>query len=154
MSLRRMERTARGGKLHVPLKGWAAVPALLFVLAFAGYRLAASKSTLAEEATAKLRLQLKGEYAARHLEGVDPRTLSRDRMDPRVAKLQALERIDLVSISSRGRDPTYVRVEIRVDGKEPPDGRPVRYWCMEYSVITGWRVVREISSWKYYLRLF
>ena len=70
-------------------------------------------------------------------------------------ELLGLARIELPSIQARGRgDDVVVRVEIRVDGKEPPEGESVRYYRMSHSALTGWRVRRETTALSYYLKLF
>ncbi len=47
-----------------------------------------------------------------------------------------------------------VRVEISVAGKDPPDGKRVRYYAMSHSVVTGWYLERETTALSYYLKLF
>jgi len=47
-----------------------------------------------------------------------------------------------------------VKVEVQVAGKDPPDGRRVRYFRMSHSTVTGWRVRWEASAFSYYLKLF
>jgi hypothetical protein len=47
-----------------------------------------------------------------------------------------------------------VKIEIQVAGKDPPDGKRVRYYKMSHSTVTGWRVRRETTMLSYYLKLF
>ena len=141
-------------QFNFKFKGWMAVPVLLLVIGFFAYKFFAIKSTLASEATQELKLQLQGEYTSIGLKGIDIQKLDRHRVDPRVQKLLDASKVEFVSVSSKGTDPVYIRVEIRVNGNEPPDGKPVRYYKMKYSTLTGWRVLREVSWWSYYSRLF
>lgn len=139
---------------QLKLKGWSAIPVILVVLGFLGYRYFTIKTTLASEATDELRLRLQGEYASLLLQDLDPADLSRTGVDRRVQDLLDLEEIEFISVSSRGTDPVIVRVEIRVKGKTPPDGDTTRYYEMEHSMLTGWRVKREVGAFRYYTRLF
>lgn len=136
------------------LKGWMAVPFTVIVIGFLGYRLLAVKTTLASEGAELLKLWLRSEYASDLLGEIQVEELDRSRVDPKVQSLLDSRKVEFTSISARGTDPVYVKVTIQVNGKEPPDGRSTRYYIMEYSTVTGWRVRREISALSYYLHLF
>lgn len=138
----------------IRVRGWRAAIVILAALGFLAYRWVTVKTTLASEATVELRAWLRADYTRQILGELEPGALLNARTDPRVEALVDLERIEFPSIDSRGVDPVYVRAEIRVAGKDPPDGRRVRYWQMERSAVTGWRVRREISALQYWLRLF
>jgi hypothetical protein len=136
------------------LKGWMALPAILVVLGFLAFRTFTIRTTLASEATEELKVWLSSDYARLHLDGLDVKNLPKNGKDPRIQGLLELDKVEIVSIQARGTNPVYVKVEIRVAGKEPPDGRPTRYYLMEHSMVTGWRVKREISAFSYYMKLF
>ncbi len=138
---------------EVKLKGWMALPVLVLFVGFAGYRLFSIKTTLASEAAEELKVWIRADYARSYLECIDVNKLDKQTLDPHIEAMAALEKVQIVVISFRGTDPVYVKAEIRVDGKEPPDGRPIRYFLMEYSTLTGWRVLREISALRYHLKL-
>jgi len=58
-----------------------------------------------------------------------------------------------VEVRGRGDD-IVVKVEVQVAGKDPPDGRRVRYFRMSHSSVTGWRMRYETSALSYYLKMF
>jgi hypothetical protein len=124
--------------------------AVLAVLAF-GFQLVASRKALDDEALAPIKLQLQGEYTSKLLPTIDP-----DDPDPdAVQKLLELDSIELGSVSVRGSgEDVVVRVEPRVRGALPPDGKGVRYFRMSYSSMTGWRVRTETTAFSYYTKLF
>ncbi|MGQ9590305.1 MAG: hypothetical protein ACUVYA_08430 [Planctomycetota bacterium] len=138
----------------IRVRGWQAAIVALAALGFLAYRWVTVKTTLASEATVELRVWLRADYTRLLLGELAPGALLNAPNDPRVQALIDLEKIEFPSIESRGVDPVYVRAEIRVAGKDPPDGRRVRYWQMERSAVTGWRVRREISPLRYWLRFF
>jgi len=140
--------------LRIELKGWAAVAVLVLVVGFLAFRLVSVKTTLASEAADALRAQLRAEYSRELLEGLDVKDLDRDRVDPRIQEILDAGKIEFASIGSRGLDPVYVRVEVRVAGDEPPDGKTTRYFVLSYSTLLGWTVRRETSALWYYLHLF
>ena len=82
------------------------------------------RKTLDDDALAPIRQQLQGEYTLSLLPGVDPQ-----QPDPAgVDRLLALDGITFATVSARGSgDDVIVRLEPRVDGQPPPDGRSVRY---------------------------
>lgn len=109
------------------------------------------RRALDDEALAPIRQQLQGETTAALLPGVDPQNPDPTAVD----RLTALQRIEFASVSVRGfGSEVIVRVEPRVDGEPPPDGRRTRYYRMTYSTLTGWRLRHESTAWRYYTRRF
>jgi hypothetical protein len=137
--------------------GWKAVIVLIAVAAFLGWRYSALQTSLATEAADELRFWLAAEYIAQGLPALQD---ALDRGDDAAAELQAQEivardRIEFPQLSARGSsEDVVVRAEILVDGKAPPDDRSVRYFRMEHSMVTGWRMRWEVHAISYYLKFF
>jgi len=133
------------------LTGWPAVGVLILVGAVYGLTFVVSRKALDDEALAPIRLQLQGEYTSTLLPTLDPAA-----PDPEaVERITDLDRLELTSVSARGSgEDVVVRVEPRVNGQVPPDGREVRYYRMSYSALTGWRVRHETTAFRYYTKLF
>lgn len=136
---------------QVKLTGWPAMVVAVLAVGFYGLTFVISRRTLDDDALAPVRQQLQGEYSLVLLPGVDPQ-----QPDPAaVERLLALDRITFASVSARGSgDNVIVRVEPRVDGSPPPDGRSVRYFRMSWSALQGWRLRHETTAFKYYTQLF
>ena len=139
------------------LIGWKAAAVAVVVLGFVGYRYVSLRADLPDELARELKFRLEGEYSAsalRELDGVDLQSLSASSVDPRVRRVLDASQVEVVSMSARGSNPVVVRVEIRVAGRDPPDGEPVRYYRAEHRGISGWKVKRRVSALSYYLKLF
>ena len=135
----------------VTLTGWPAVVVLVLAVGLYGLTFLVSRKTLDDEALAPIRLQLQGEYTSALLPALDPAS-----PDPEaVERITELDQLELTSVSARGSgEDVVVRVEPRVNGQVPPDGREVRYYRMSYSALTGWRVRHETTAFGYYTKLF
>jgi hypothetical protein len=141
--------------MKVELKGWKAIAALAVIVAVLAGKFLAERSTLESEAADELKLWLRGEYVSRGLHGVDTGQMTDEELQAKGEELLALNEVEFASIAARGRgDDVVVKVEIRVSGEEPPDGKPVRYFRMSHSTVTGWRVRHETTALSYYLKLF
>lgn len=141
--------------MKIELKGRKAIAALVIIGAAIVWKFAAERSTLASEAAEEIKLWLRAEYLAAGMEGFDPSRLSEEEAQARGEELFSLSEIEFTSIGARGRgDDIIVKVEIQVGGKDPPDGRRVRYYRMSHSTVTGWRVRYETTRLSYYLKLF
>ncbi len=144
------ERTIR-------LTGWKALVALAVLAGFLGYRSYAMRATLATEAADELRLWLGAEYQAAGLPALERALAAGDRAaaERSATEILARDRIAFVDLRARGTpDDVVVRAEIAVDGRPPPVGAAVRYFRMQYSAVTGWRLARETTAVSYYLRIF
>lgn len=144
-------------EIRFRVRGWQAIPLAFVIVAFLGWRVASARSSLSEELAGTIRLRIQSEYtsqALEDLEGVDVRTLSAETVDPRIRRVLDAANVEIVSMSARGTGPVVVRVELRVAGAPPPDGRGVRYYLARHATITGWRIVRETTALRYWLRLF
>jgi hypothetical protein len=135
----------------ITLTGWPALIVIVLALGVYGMTFVMGRSTHDDEALAPIRLQLQGEYTAMLLS--DAEAVAPDA--EAVERLLALDQIEFTSVSARGSgENVIVRVEPRVDGQPPPDGRDVRYYRMSYSTVTGWRVRHESRAFRYYTTLF
>ena len=77
-----------------------------------------------------------------------------DRLEAMSKEVRQLSEVEIVSVELRGidSDDLSAKVEIEVDGRTPPDGRRFRYFDVQYSWLTGWRVDRETNANLYKLR--
>ena len=137
------------------LTGPKAVVAIVVIVAIAAFQLFSRKQTLETQAVGAIKTHLVAEYTRHRLPELQQATADGTLTDTRaeeIVRQLTPDNIDIVSISARGRSGRYVaRVEIRVAGSEPPDGKPVRYLRMSHTTLTGWRVLGETSSLSYYL---
>jgi len=142
-------------EIKIKLTGWKAIVAILAVLAFLAYRYNAMHTTVATEAADELRFWLAAEYMAAGLPALEQAVESGDAVAAEIQaqEILARERIEFPDLSARGSpEDVVVRAEILVDGRAPPVGKPVRYFRMEHSMLTGWRMQREVHAISYYLR--
>ena len=136
-------------QIQIKLTGAKALVAILLVAAFLGFRFFSATSTIESDAAEELRFWLKGQYASRLMaENPEP-------TEETARRALALDNIQFLEINGRGTPgDMVVRVSILVDGSPPPDGRTVRYFRMEHSQLTKWRLVRETIGLAYMLNLF
>ncbi len=142
-------------EIKIKLTGWKALVALVVVAGFLGYRYYALHTTVATEAADELRFWLAAEYIAAGLPALEEAVESGDAVaaELQAQEILARERIEFTEISARGSaDDVVVRVELLVDGRAPPVGKPVRFFRMKHSMVTGWRMQREVHAISYYLR--
>ncbi len=142
-------------EIKIKLTGWKAVLVLVAVAGFLGYRYYALHTTVATEAADELRFWLAAEYMAAGLPALEQAVESGDAVAAEIQaqEILARERIEFTELSARGSpEDVVVRAEILVDGRAPPVGEPVRYFRMEHSMVTGWRMQREVHAISYYLK--
>lgn len=141
----------------IRLTGWKALVGVVVLVGFVGYRYAAMRATLATDAADELRLWLAGEYQAAGLPELERALAAGDRAaaERSAAEIIARDRISFRDLRARGEpNDVVVRAEIAVDGRPPPVGGAVRYFRMQYSTLTGWRLARETTALSYHLRVF
>ncbi len=144
-------------EFRMQFTGWKAVAIGAVAVAIFAVKYVSMQSSLSTDAASEIEFWLRGEYASWALERIDLDEIRRgDRtaIDPKVKAAIDSQDVEVVDIRARGKEPTIARVEIRVGGKTPPDGKSVRYYKLTYSSIIGWRVVRETGAMSYYLKLF
>ncbi len=142
-------------EIKIKLTGWKAVLVIVAVAGFLGYRYYTLHTTVATEAADELRFWLAAEYMAAGLPALEQAVESGDAVAAEIQaqEILARERIEFTELSARGSpEDVVVRAEILVDGRAPPVGGPVRYFRMEHSMVTGWRMQREVHAISYYLK--
>ncbi len=151
-------RERRDGQqiLSFELKRWMAIPGILIVILFFGYRAMSARSTLSGPQGEMLKNHLQGEYISLALPGLKAAQASGD--DAELSRLaeKAVESnaIEFTSVGVKGgSDEVIAKVTISVSGMTPPDGKPVRYFLLRHRAGT-WRVEYEVSSFSYYMTLF
>ena len=144
-------------KFRVKIRGWAALAVLL---GFGGFWLFFQwrmRTTLDSEAVAALKPLIAGrlmDQAFREYSGRSPEQLSPEEQEALGKRLQAARRVEIKSIKAHGLgEHIVVRVEVRVDGKPPADGKTVRYYVMYYSTVLGWTFLQEVGPLAYWFGL-
>lgn len=142
--------------MKIELKGWAAVPAILLIALFVGYRMVAARSAFDGQQGEQLRAHLQAEYVGPEVRKLLARKDSASTADDAgPALLIAPTDIQFTSVGIKGSSKEAVaKVTILVAGKTPPDGRGTRYYLMRHRTIGGWHIVREVGALSYYLKLF
>lgn len=141
--------------MKIELKGWKAIAALAVIAVVLVATFRAERSTLETEAADELKVWIRSEYLSSGMVGMDPSQMTEEELQAKGEELLGLSDVQFTSIGARGRgDDVVVKVEIRVDGEEPPDGKSLRYFKMSHSAVTGWRVRHETTALSYYLKLF
>ncbi len=143
-------------EIRIQLRGWKAVAAVLVAVAVAGFTFLNSRSLDQKDMRPVIDV-LEADYARLGLGQLRPAVEAGDEEAAAAAAAEMTARagrVRLTSIRAKGSSTEpIVRVEIEVDGKAPPDNRPVRYFQMRYSTVTGWRMVRETTAFAYYTKL-
>ena len=143
--------------LTVHVKGWKAAILLLAVLGLWIVGRARAYRTLDTEAVAVIQPWLAAAYMWNALGEADRPFEHMTSAEQKNYSDQVLAagRVQITSIRARGSgDHIVCRVEVSVDGHPPPDGRRVRYYAMNYSVLTGWTYEAESSPLVYFLTLW
>ena len=141
----------------IKLTGWKALIVIVAIGAFAAIKYSAGRETLPTEGADELKLWISAEYVRAGLPALEEAIESgnREAVEAQTQDVLAGNRIVFRSIKARGSSSDMVvRVEIAVDGGPPPVGDAVRYFAMEYSMITGWRMHHETTALAYYLEFF
>ena len=139
----------------ITLKGHWAVIALLGIGAFTAFQYSHSEMTLQSDAVEVIKTWLVAEYTRNALpqlqELVDNPSGKEKQIEALVNRISR-DNLHIVSIESRGNgEDVAVKVEIEIDGKNPPDGKRTRYFRMSHSTLIGWQYQHEIGKWGYYL---
>ena len=140
------------------LTGWKAIVALLVAVAFVGFRVETQSSTLESQGVEKIRNWLMAESTRAALPDMQKAMEGQaggDKSLEDFAKKFQEQNFEIISVTTHGAGSNVIaRVEVRFKGESHSDGMGVRYLRMQYSMVTGWRVVREASKWDYYLAAF
>jgi hypothetical protein len=144
--------------MQFKLTGWHAVLAFVLVAGFLMFRFETQSRALGSQGVAKVRNWLMAESARAVLPGMqkamnDPK--GNEEYLTKVAKNFRAKNFEILSVTRHGLGSyVVVRVEVRFKGKAPSDGMNVRYLRMTYSMLTGWKVLRETTKWDYYRAVF
>lgn len=137
------------------LTGPKAVVALLIIVGVTGFQYISRAQSVQTQAVHAIKTQLAADYTRYHLPELQQAATAGTMDATSIEKVAAdvnPDKIDIVSMHARGHNGDYIaRVEIRVDGSAPPDGRSVRYFKIRHSSLTGWHVANEAHPWNYYL---
>ena len=118
---------------RIELTGWKAIVAAVLILGVSGYHFYSRFQTVSDGGQEALRTWLVKDYTGR-----GPKALAKLVADHRAGlpteplDVTAVEpHVEFVSLSAHGwSDAMIVRTEISVDGGPPPDGKAVRYLCL------------------------
>ena len=150
--------------MELKLNGPSAVLALGVIGVFTAYRLISMQAELETDALEELKMYLSSEYASPDVAALSQKLSSGELTDAEAldatARIMGASNIEFPSYDARGmwkgRDggEVIVKVTIRVDGADPPDGEPIRYYRMRYRPLVGWKVGARTSALLYWLKLF
>ncbi len=131
------------------ITGWKAVPIILLVVGFGGYRFATARQALDTQGREELEIWISGELI---------RPMLADSTTPLAERGEAIlgaSQVEIRKLSALGTlDDLVVRVELEPDDVLPPGTELVRYYRMSYSIVTGWRHRGPASALRYYLAVF
>ena len=131
------------------ITGWKAVPVILLVVGFGGYRFLTARQALDTQGREELETWIAAELIRPML--ADSTTSLAERGEAILGASQT----EIRNLSARGSlENLVVRVELEPNDAYPPDTELVRYYRMTHSVVTGWRHRGSASALRYYLALF
>ncbi len=143
---------------QIKVTGWKAIASIVIVVAIVAFRFVSHTRTLPPAAVDPITTELAAEYARQLLPQLQQAAQAQSPVDEaqteQLVRQLSTDNIEITSIAARGGgDDIVARVDIVVDGGLPSDGKTTRYYKMEYSTVTGWRVRYEVGKWSYYLTL-
>jgi len=139
------------------LRGWPAIAVIAAMLGFFGIRAYLRVRSVNDAMRDAVRAELLKEYSGRGMSDF-ARLVREAREGLPIESAPALVQrdVEFTSIGAHGRiggPVTFVRAEVTVDGGQPPDGRPVRYFLVSRALDGGWTVLDERSSYRYYAEM-
>ena len=140
------------------LRGWHAIAGIVAFVAFWGIAMYTRARTVDDGMRTAVRERLLNEYCGRGPKDI-ARIVAEVRTGAGVEPVPSVipHDVQFTSIAAHGKTGTtgnIVRAEIMVDGGPPPDGRPVRYFCVTRKFMEdGWTVVSESNAYMYYREL-
>jgi hypothetical protein len=131
------------------LKGWHAVVALVVLAAFTGARVYLNVQTVDDGERQAIRGWLAREYQGTDAKGLLKRMQDAGAGLPAEPLPSTPMNVEIVSAGARGTsNHVLVKVQVMVDGGEPPDGQAIRY--LELSRYDGaWSVLYNSSPYAY-----
>lgn len=144
-------------QVQFQFRGWMAIPVLIAIVAFFGWKHHSLQEALGDELKVRIRDEVVAEYTRARLPGVQDALDSGNtaHASSLAGEMIAAEDVELVAPAIKGINDKrqLVRVGIRVRGAAPTTGKAVRYYEVE-RVLGNWRIVRERSSFSWYTKLF
>jgi hypothetical protein len=143
---------------NLQLRGWHAIVGIVALLGFLGIKTYLRVRAVDDGMREAVRERLLNEYSGRGPKDVG-RILAEAREGIPVETVpEVVQRdVEFTSIGAHGRiggPVILVRVEVKVDGDAPPDGRPVRYFRLSRKFMgDGWMIVGEGDPYSYYREL-
>lgn len=127
----------------------------IFFILFGLYRSFLVQTTLPNEGQAYLKRWIAGAYTSAVLAN-KPESPTSEELAAWYETFVRDTDITFVSLKARGlmKDDIIIRADIRVKGQPPPDGKSVRYYRMQYSLLLGWCHSRSSNAFSYYILPF
>lgn len=143
---------------NVQLKGWHALLAIVALLAFGGVKVWLRIRPVEDGMRDAIRTELLNEFSGRGRKDV-ARLVAEARQGLPIEPVPPVVQrdVEFTSIAARGEigaRETVVRAEITVDGSQPPDSRPIRYFRLTPKYGGGWEVLGETDSYRYFMELW
>lgn len=141
------------------LRGWHAVLAVLALLGFTGLKMAQRIRPVDNAMRAAVRDELLNEYSGRGPKDVASLVAQARAGQPLNSLPPVVQRdVEFTSIgarSAKGSSVVLIKAEITVDGGAPPDGRSIRYFCIEQKFAEdSYIVVGNSSAYNYFREIF
>ena len=133
----------------VTLTGWKAVAAIVLVLGFVGFRFYTTRQALDTDGRQYLE-----EWISMELRGplLADTTTS---LEERGAAVLGAGNVTIRSLTGFGSsDDLVVKVELEPNSELPPGTELVRYYRLEYGMLTGWTHRADASALMYYMAIF
>lgn len=146
----------RGRELRLTIRGRPAVVVLAAILSGFVLNAAIARETLPDGGLEAIRQGLSLEYRLNRAQGLQSGHISRQAAVALDRDLKNLRnKVEIRSVSAKGWFfSRIVRVEVRVDGHTPPDGRLVRYLYLSCDPVIGCLVLDEVPRIHYTLGLW
>jgi len=138
--------------------GWQAIAAVVLLFGYWGVSAYSHVRTVDDDMRDAIRQYLLNEYSGRSLKDVQ-RILKEAKSGQLIEDLPEVQQRD-VQFSSASAVGRYgapfevIRVQITVDGGQPPEGAAVRYFRVEHVTTDKWLVVGQSDSYSYYSEFF
>ena len=134
----------------VKLSGFKAVLLLIVLVGVGGYRFVHGRTKMSTQGRAELTMWVKDQVVRPLL-----RDTTQSVAEPGNAALAAMTAVKIKSLQVHGPlNRAVVRVELEPSPALPAGTPLVRYYLMQYSDLTGWRIVGKAYAYNWYLAVF
>lgn len=141
--------------MEIKFTGMKAVAVIAVIIVFLMAKLTMSNEALQNEGVQAIEQWLLMESARQAIPDMEK---AMEHMNENAEYLEQMandlqqSNFEIISVTRHGfSEKIVVRAEIRFKGEEQTEDINVRYFKMSYSMVTGWRGIRESSKWNYYL---